>query len=135
MTKKLAFVFWSSLNIVVNLLLIRPFNQGEVIFSNLLLIGITLVLLSTFSRVVDNSWFKLEFVLLITLTILSIIRMLYRINIISGLLAIIVALIAFITITVILLVGIARWKSISKNWVIKHALNFSYFKILFQGKL
>ena len=115
MTRKWAFVFWSSLNIVVNLLLIRPFNQGEVIFSNLLLIGITLVLLSTFSRVVDNSWFKLEFVLLITLTILSIIRMLYRINIISGLLAIIVALIAFITITVTLLVGIARWKSISKN--------------------
>ncbi|MGT2924500.1 hypothetical protein ACVR0O_04760 [Streptococcus caviae] len=112
MTKKWSFIFCSSLNVIVNLLMIWPFNNGEETFSNLFLIITTLLLLPSFLRTVDNkltSLIRIESSLLIILTVVSIMQLLYRIDAISGTVASTAALIACGLITVLLVAGIVRW--------------------------
>lgn len=122
MTKKWSFIFCSSLNVIANLLMIWPFNNGEGVFSNLFLIIMTLMLLPGFLRTVDNqmtSLIRIESSLLIILTVLSIMRLLYRVDAISGTFASTAALIACGLITVLLVAGIVRWIKTDKNhWLI-----------------
>ncbi len=122
MTKKWSFIFCSSLNVIANLLMIWPFNNGEGVFSNLFLIIITLMLLPGFLRTVDNqmtSLIRIESSLLIILTVLSFMRLLYRVDAISGTVASTAALIACGLITVLLVAGIVRWIKTDKNhWLL-----------------
>ncbi|EMB62699.1 hypothetical protein SMU103_09412 [Streptococcus mutans SA38] len=118
MTKKWSFIFCSSLNVIANLLMIWPFNNGEGVFSNLFLIIITLMLFPGFLRTVDNqmtSLIRIESSLLIILTVLSFMRLLYRVDAISGTVASTAALIACGLITVLLVAGIVRWIKTDKN--------------------
>ncbi|WP_165210090.1 hypothetical protein [Streptococcus tangpeifui] len=118
MTKRWSLILFSSLNVIANLLMIWPFNSEEKIFSNLFLIIITLVLLPSFLRIVDHktaSQIRLEISLLIILTAVSIMRLLYRLGVVSDMLAIIVGLTAIGLITVLLIAGIIRWIKINKN--------------------
>ena len=128
MTKRWSLILISSLNVIANLLMIWPFNSEEKIFSNLFLIIITLVLLPSFLRIVDHktaSQIRLEISSLIILTAVSIMRLLYRLGVISDKLATIVGLTAIGLITVLLIAGIIRWIKINKNidW---YLLVFSY---------
>lgn len=118
MTKKWSFIVWSSFNIIVNLLMIWPVNHGEVTFSNVFSIMMTLILLPVFLRAVDSritSLIRIESSLLIILTVLSVIRLLYRVDVIPGIIASIIALVAFGLITVLLMAAIVRWINTGKH--------------------
>jgi len=76
------------------------------------------MLLPGFLRTVDNqmtSLIRIESSLLIILTVLSFMRLLYRVDAISGTVASTAALIACGLITVLLVAGIVRWIKTDKN--------------------
>jgi len=83
MNKKSFFIICSTLIIASNLLMISVVNKGEETGSNLFVIAIACVLLPAFLYAVENqltSLIRVESILLIQLTVISLLRLINRIG-------------------------------------------------------
>ena len=111
MNKKSFFIICSTLIIASNLLMISVVNKGEETGSNLFVIAIACVLLPAFLYAVKNrqtSFVNVESILLIQLTVISLLRLVNRIERTSEILNIIITLIALASGTAAILVAIMR---------------------------
>ena len=111
MNKKSFFIICSTLIIALNLLMISVVNKGEETGSNLFVIAIACVMLPSFLYVVENrltSLVRVESILLIQLTVISLLRLINRIGSTPEILNIIITLIAFASGTACILVAIMR---------------------------
>ena len=110
MNKKSFFIICSTLIIASNLLMISVVNKGEETGSNLFVIAIACVLLPAFLYAVENrltSMVRVESILLIQLTVISLLRLINRIGRTPEILNII-TLIALASGTAAILVAIMR---------------------------
>ena len=111
MNKKSYFIICSTLIIASNLLMISVVNKGEETRSNLFVIAIACVLLPAFLYAVENrltSMVRVESILLIQLTVISLFRLINRIGSTPEILNIIITLIALASGTAAILVAIMR---------------------------
>ena len=111
MNKKSYFIIFSTLIIASNLLMISVVNKGEETGSNLFVIAIACVMLPSFLYAVENrltSMVRVESILLIQLTVISLLRLINRIGSTPEILNIIITLIALASGTVAILVAIMR---------------------------
>ena len=111
MNKKSYFIICSTLIIASNLLMISVVNKGEETGSNLFVIAIACVMLPSFLYAVENrltSMVKVESILLIQLTVISLLRLINRIGSTPEILNIIITLIALASGTAAILVAIMR---------------------------
>ena len=111
MNKKSFFIICSTLIIASNLLMISVVNKGEETGGNLFVIAIACVLLQDFLYAVENrltSLVRVESILLIQLTVISLLRLINRIWSTPEILNIIITLIAFASGTAAILVAIMR---------------------------
>ena len=123
MNKKSFFIICSTLIIASNLLMISVVNKGEETGSNLFVIAIACVLLPAFLYAVENrltSLVRVESILLIQLTVISLLRLINRIGSTPEILNIIITLIALASGTAAILVAIMRiYENIRKwGWVV-----------------
>ena len=111
MNKKSYFIICSTLIIASNLLMISVVNKGEETGSNLFVIAIACVMLPSFLYAVENrltSMVRVESILLIQLTVISLLRLINRIWSTPEILNIIITLIALASGTAAILVAIMR---------------------------
>ena len=111
MNKKSYFIICSALIIASNLLMLSVVNKGEETGSNLFVIAIACVMLPVFLYAVENrltSMVRVESILLIQLTVISLLRLINRIGSTPEILNIIITLIALASGTVAILVAIMR---------------------------
>ena len=111
MNKKSFFIICSTLIIASNLLMISVVNKGEETGSNLCVISIACVLIPAFLYSVENrltSLVRVESILLIQLTVISLLRLINRIGSTPEILNIIITLIALASGTAAILVAIMR---------------------------
>lgn len=111
MNKKSFFIICSTLIIASNLLMLSVVNKGEETGSNLFVIAIACVLLLAFLYAVENrltSMVRVESILLIQLTVISLLRLINRIGSTPEILNIIITLIALASGTAAILVAIMR---------------------------
>ena len=111
MNKKSYFIICSTLIIASNLLMISVVNKGEETGSNLFVIAIACVMLPSFLYAVENrltSMVRVESILLIQLTVISLLRLINRIGCTPEILNIIITLIALASGTAAILVAIMR---------------------------
>ena len=111
MNKKSYFIICSTLIIASNLLMISVVNKGEETGSNLFVIAIACVMLPSFLYAVENrltSMVRVESILLIQLTVISLLRLINRIERTPEILNIIITLIALASGTAAILVAIMR---------------------------
>ncbi len=111
MNKKSFFIICSTLIIASNLLMISVVNKGEETGSNLFVIAIAFVMLPAFLYAVENrltSMVRVESILLIQLTVISLLRLINRIGSTPEILNIIITLIALASGTAAILVAIMR---------------------------
>ena len=111
MNKKSYFIICSTLIIASNLLMISVVNKGEETGSNLFVIAIACVMLPSFLYAVENrmaSLVRVESILLIQLTVISLLRLINRIGSTPEILNIIITLIALASGTAAILVAIMR---------------------------
>ena len=111
MNKKSYFIICSTLIIASNLLMISVVNKGEETGSNLFVIAIACVMLPSFLYAVENrltSMVRVESILLIQLTVISLLRLINRIGRTPEILNIIITLIALASGTAAILVAIMR---------------------------
>ena len=111
MNKKSFFIICSTLIIASNLLMISVVNKGEETGSNLFVIAIACVMLPAFLYAVENrltSLVRVESILLIQLTVISLLRLINRIGSTPEILNIIITLIALASGTAAILVAIMR---------------------------
>ena len=111
MNKKSYFIICSTLIIASNLLMISVVNKGEETGSNLFVIAIACVMLPSFLYAVENrltSMVRVESILLIQLTVISLLRLINRIGSTPEILNIIITLIALASGTAAILVAIMR---------------------------
>ena len=111
MNKKSYFIICSTLIIASNLLMISVVNKGEETGSNLFVIAIACVMLPSFLYAVENrltSMVRVESILLIQLTVISLLRLINRIGSTPAILNIIITLIALASGTAAILVAIMR---------------------------
>ncbi len=111
MNKKSFFIICSTLIIASNLLMISVVNKGEETGSNLFVIAIACVLLPAFLYAVENrltSMVRVESILLIQLTVISLLRLINRIGSTPEILNIIITLLALASGTAAILVAIMR---------------------------
>ena len=137
MNKKSFFIICSTLIIASNLLMISVVNKGEETGSNLFVIAIACVLLPAFLYAVENrltSMVRVESILLIQLTVISLLRLINRIGSTPEILNIIITLIALASGTAAILVAIMRiYENIRKwGWVVFYFV-FSHCQVP-QGK-
>ena len=123
MNKKSFFVICSTLIIASNLLMISVVNKGEETGGNLFVIAIACVMLPVFLYAVENqltSLIRVESILLIQLTVISLLRLINRIWSTPEILNIIITLIALASGTAAILVAIMRiYENIRKwGWVV-----------------
>ena len=123
MNKKSFFIICSTLIIASNLLMISVVNKGEETRSNLFVIAIACVLLPAFLYAVENrltSMVRVESILLIQLTVISLLRLINRIGSTPEILNIIITLLALASGTAAILVAIMRiYENIRKwGWVV-----------------
>ena len=123
MNKKSFFIICSTLIIASNLLMISVVNKGEETGSNLFVIAIACVMLPAFLYAVENrltSMVRVESILLIQLTVISLLRLINRIGSTPEILNIIITLIALASGTAAILVAIMRiYENIRKwGWVV-----------------
>ena len=128
MNKKSFFIICSTLIIASNLLMISVVNKGEETGSNLFVIAIACIMLPSFLYAVENrltSLVRVESILLIQLTVISLLRLINRIGSTPEILNIIITLIALASGTAAILVAIMRiYENIRKwGWV---AFNFRF---------
>ena len=110
MNKKSFFIICSTLIIASNLLMISVVNKGEETGGNLFVIAIACVLLPAFLYAVENrlTSVRVESILLIQLTVISLLRLINRIGSTPEILNIIITLIALASGTAAILVAIMR---------------------------
>lgn len=111
MNKKSFFIICSTLIIASNLLMISVVNKGEETGSNLFVIAIACVLLPAFLYAVKNrltSMVRVESILLIQLTVISLLRLINRIGSTPEILNIIITLLVLAGGTACILVAIMR---------------------------
>ena len=111
MNKKSYFIICSTLIIASNLLMISVVNKGEETGSNLFVIAIACVMLPSFLYAVENrltSMVRVESILMIQLTVISLLRLINRIGSTPEILNIIITLIALASGTAAILVAIMR---------------------------
>lgn len=111
MNKKSFFIICSTLIIASNLLMISVVNKGEEIGSNLFVIAIACILLPSFLYAVENqltSLIRVESILLIQLTVISLLRLVNRIERTPEILNIIITLLVLASGTACILVAIMR---------------------------
>lgn len=123
MNKKSFFIICSTLIIASNLLMISVVNKGEETGGNLFVIAIACVMLPAFLYAVENrltSMVRVESILLIQLTVISLLRLINRIGSTPEILNIIITLIALASGTAAILVAIMRiYENIRKwGWVV-----------------
>ena len=119
MNKKSFFIICSTLIIASNLLMISVVNKGEETGSNLFVIAIACVLLPAFLYAVENrltSLVRVESILLIQLTVISLLRLINRIGSTPEILNIIITLIALAGGTACILVAIMRIYQNRRKW-------------------
>ena len=111
MNKKSFFIICSTLIIASNLLMISVVNKGEEIGGNLFVIAIACVMLPVFLYAVENrltSMVRVESILLIQLTVISLLRLINRIGSTPEIFNIIITLLVLASGTVAILVAIMR---------------------------
>ena len=111
MNKKSFFIICSTLIIASNLLMISVVNKGEETGSNLFVIAIACVMLPALLYAVENrltSMIRVESILLIQLTVISLLRLINRIGSTPEILNIIITLVALASGTACILVAIMR---------------------------
>lgn len=111
MNKKSFFIICSTLIIASNLLMISVVNKGEATWSNLFVIAIACVMLPYFLYAIENrltSLIRTESVALLLLTVLSLVRLVNRIERTPEILNIIITLLALASGTAAILVAIMR---------------------------
>lgn len=111
MNKKSFFIICSTLIIVSNLLMISVVNEGEETGSNLFVIAIACVMLPSFLYAVENrltSMVRVESILLIQLAVISLLRLVNRIERTPEILNIIITLLFLASGTAAILVAIMR---------------------------
>jgi len=111
MNKKSFFIICSTLIIASNLLMISVVNKGEETGSNLFVIAIACVMLPSFLYVVENrltSLVRVESILLIQLTVISLLRLINRIERTPEILNIIITLLVLASGIACILVAIMR---------------------------
>ena len=111
MNKKSFFIICSTLIIASNLLMISVVDMGEETGSYLFVIAIACVMLPAFLYAVENrltSLVRVESILLIQLTVISLLRLINRIGSTPEILNIIITLIALASGTAAILVAIMR---------------------------
>ena len=111
MNKKSFFIICSTLIIASNLLMISVVNKGEETGSNLFVIAIACVMLPSFLYAVENqltSLIRVESILLIQLTVISLLRLINRIGSTPEILNIIITLLVLAGGTACILVAIMR---------------------------
>lgn len=111
MNKKSFFIICSTLIIASNILMISVVNKGEETGSNLFVIAIACVMLPSFLYAVENrltSMVRVESILLIQSTVISLLRLINRIGSTPEILNIIITLIALASGTAAILVAIMR---------------------------
>ena len=111
MNQKSYFIACSVLIILSNLLMFSLVNEGEGTGANLIIIVATCVLLPAFLYAVENrltSLVRVESILLIQLTVISLLRLINRIGSTPEILNIIITLIALASGTAAILVAIMR---------------------------
>lgn len=119
MNKKSFFIICSTLIIASNLLMISVVNKGEATWSNLFVIAIACVMLPAFLYAVENrltSMVRVESILLIQLTVISLLRLINRIGSTPEILNIIITLIALASGTAAILVAIMRIYENRRKW-------------------
>ena len=123
MNKKSYFIICSTLIIASNLLMISVVNKGEETGSNLFVIAIACVMLPSFLYAVENrmaSLIRTGSVALLLLTVLSLVRLVNRIERTPEILNIIITLLVLAGGTACILVAIMRiYENIRKwGWVV-----------------
>lgn len=110
MNKKSFFIICSTLIIASNLLMISVVNKGEETWSNLFVIAIACVMLPSFLYAVENRMTSLRTgsVALLLLTVLSLVRLVNRIERTPEILNIIITLLVLASGTACILVAIMR---------------------------
>ena len=111
MNKKSFFIICSTLIISSNLLMFSVVNKGEETRSNLFVIAIACVLLPAFLYAVENqltSLVNVESILLVQLTVISLLRLIYRIGSTPEILNIIITLLFLASGTAGILIAIMR---------------------------
>ena len=110
MNKKSFFIICSTLIIASNLLMISVVNKGEATWSNLFVIAIACVMLPSFLYAVENRMTSLRTgsVALLLLTVLSLVRLVNRIERTPEILNIIITLLVLASGTACILVAIMR---------------------------
>lgn len=111
MNKKSFFIICSTLIIASNLLMLFVVNKGEETGSNLFVIAIACVLLPAFLYAVENrltSLIRVESILLIQLAVISLLRLVNRIERTPEILNIIITLLFLASGTAAILVAIMR---------------------------
>ena len=119
MNKKSFFIICSTLIIASNLLMISVVNKGEETGSHLFVIAIACVMLPAFLYAVETDWLHLvrvESILLIQLTVISLLRLINRIGSTPEILNIIITLIALASGTAAILVAIMRIYENIRKW-------------------
>lgn len=124
MRRKSSFIICTALIIIANGLMISVINNGEEKLSNLLVIALALLCFPGFLWAINNemtSLIRLESSLLLLLAVLSIMRLINRIDPFPDMVNAPVALVAFGLTTLLLVAGIARWISKNKrDWFTKN---------------
>ena len=111
MNKKSFFIICSTLIIASNLLMISVVNKGEETGGNLFVIAIACVMLPVFLYAVENqltSMVRVESILLIQLTVISLLRLINRIGSTPEILNIIITLLVLAVGTAGIFVAIMR---------------------------
>ena len=111
MNKKSFFIICSTLIISSNLLMISVVNKGEETGSNLFVIAITFFLLPSFLYAIENrmdSLIRTESVALLLLTVLSLVRLVNRIERTPDIVNFIITLLALSSGTALILLAIMR---------------------------
>ena len=119
MNKKSFFIICSTLIIASNPLMISVVNKGEEIGSNLFVIAIACILLPAFLYAVENqltSLIRVESILLIQLTVISLLRLVNRIERTPEILNIIITLLVLAGGTACILVAIMRIYQNRRKW-------------------
>ncbi|MGT2908073.1 hypothetical protein [Streptococcus dentiloxodontae] len=115
MKRRNFYIICTTIIIIANMLMII-INHGEETISNLFIIVLVLFFFPHFLWAADvglASQIKLEATLLLILVILSLVRLMNRIAPLPDAVSYLIAIVAFILITVLLVAGIIRW--IDKN--------------------
>lgn len=118
MRRKSSFIICTAIIIISNILMMTVINNGEESMSNLFVIAISSVCFPGFLWAIDNemtSFIRIESSVLLLLAVLSVMRLINRIDTLPTIVNSTVIIVALGLITVLLVAGIVRWLTKKKN--------------------